>query len=460
MFAKRKTGKILKVFCLIFSLLLMTVVTVSAENIQASETGTETPEDAISSHRDSIVRVESICWDGDSVIYRTKSFSGFVVVSDTSGIYVATVQKNLQFSAEEKEAIENEYKEKLKAEEAAKVQESEEGQNQYKAEPTVRIADKIEVILSGDVRVKASIIGESEQRNLTVLKLEQAINLKNTFEFPQEGTESKETGTAIFLLGYPNQEGTPVYNSEMVEMTEGDISGSYEQDEISFFSHDIQADAGCLGGPLLYEDGLLAGVYLTGAGETEGTAISSESLKVFLETFKISGKEHQEVKKEKKKPPVLNILLGVVILILLFRIAAKRNGRNTVQKKVPDSNPKKKKLKKNPGVIQRKSHATKNMTNLKASLEYPSEKRLVLINKPLFMIGRIREMDFILPENRGISRKHACIEFEAQEFYLSDLNSTNHTFLNGQQLIPGKKYKLKAGDEILIGKERMVFYRA
>ena len=151
MFAKRKSGKILKVFCLIFSLLLMAAVTGSAENVQASET--EMPEDAISSHRDSIVRVESICWDGDSVIYRTKSFSGFVVVSDTSGIYVATVQKNLQFSAEEKEVIENEYKEKLKAEEAAKVQESEDDQNQYKAEPTVRIADKIEVILSGDVRV-------------------------------------------------------------------------------------------------------------------------------------------------------------------------------------------------------------------------------------------------------------------------------------------------------------------
>ncbi|MDO5799532.1 MAG: FHA domain-containing protein [Eubacteriales bacterium] len=457
MFAKRKSGKILKVFCLIFSLLLMAAVTGSAENVQASET--EMPEDAISSHRDSIVRVESICWDGDSVIYRTKSFSGFVVVSDTSGIYVATVQKNLQFSAEEKEVIENEYKEKLKAEEAAKVQESEDDQNQYKAEPTVRIADKIEVILSGDVRVKASIIGESEQRNLTVLKLEQAINLKNTFEFPQEGTESKETGTAIFLLGYPNQEGTSVYNSEMVEMTEGVISGSYEQDEISFFSHDIQADAGCIGGPLLYEDGLLAGVYLTAAGETEGTAISSESLKAFLETFKISGKEHQEAKKEKKTSPVLNILLGVVILILLFMVVTKRNGRNNIQKKVPDSNPKEQKSKKKQSVIQRKSHGAKNMTNLKASLEYLSEKRLVLINKPLFMIGRTSEMDFILPENRGISRKHACIEFETQEFYLSDLNSTNHTFLNGQQLIPGKKYKLKSGDEIMIGKEPMMFYR-
>ena len=68
-------------------------------------------------------------------------------------------------------------------------------------------------------------------------------------------------------------------------------------------------------------------------------------------------------------------------------------------------------------------------------------------------------MDFVLPENKGISRKHACIEFEDQEFYLSDLNSTNHTFLNGNQLMPGKKYKLKSGDEIMIGKEPMMFYR-
>lgn len=462
MFAKRKTGKLLKVFCLIFSLFLAVSVIGFPEEIQAEEGTTESAENAVDVHRDSIVRVESICWDGDSVIYRTKSFSGFVAVSDTSGVYVITIQDNLNFSTEEKDAIEKEYKEKLKAEENAKLSESgEEAQNQYQAEPSVRIADKIEVILNGDVRVKASIVGESEQRNLTVLKLEQTINFENTFEFPQANTEIQEAGTEIFLLGYPLQEEVAVYNSENVQITEGTVSGKYDKDEVSFFYHDIQADEGCVGGPLLYKDGLLAGVYLTGTGETEGTAISSESLKSFLETFKISGKEHQEEKKEEKKLPVLNIVLGAVILVLLLIVIVKGSGRNTVSKKPSDNNKKEKKPKKKQkqNTNQNPKHTAKNMPVIKASLEYPSEKRVILISKQEFLIGRTNEMDFILPENKGISRKHACIRFENQEFYLSDLDSTNHTFLNGNQLTPGKQYQLKSGDEILIGKEKVMFYR-
>lgn len=45
---------------------------------------------------------------------------------------------------------------------------------EYQIDNNVRIAEKIEVVFNGDLRVKASILGESEQRNLTVLKLEQS----------------------------------------------------------------------------------------------------------------------------------------------------------------------------------------------------------------------------------------------------------------------------------------------
>lgn len=462
MFAERKTGKLLKIFCLIFSLLFAASVVGFPREIRAGEVDTKSSENTVDSHRASIVRVESICWDGDSVIYQTKSFSGFVAVSDTSGVYVVTIQDDLNFSTEEKDAIEKEYKEKLKAEETTKLNKSgEEEANQYQAEPSVRIEDKIEVVLNGDVRVKASIVGESEQRNLTVLKLEQTINFENTLEFPQKGIEDQEAGTEIFLLGYPLQEQAATYNSENVQITEGTVSGRYDKNEVLFFYHDIRADEGCVGGPLLYKDGLLAGVYLTGSGATEGIAISSESLKSFLETFKISGKVHQEEKKEEKKLPVLNIVLGAAILVLLLVVIVKGSGRNTVSKKTSDNNKKEKKPKKKQkqNTNRNPEHTAKNIPVIKASLEYPSEKRVILISKQEFLIGRTNEMDFILPENKGISRKHACIRFENQEFHLSDLDSTNHTFLNGNQLTPGKQYQLKSGDEILIGKEKVMFYR-
>ena len=103
MFVKRKTGKI---FCLMLILLVTVSMFGFPGEIQAEENNSEVNESTVDSHRDSIVRVESICWDGDSVIYQTKSFSGFVAVSDNSGVYIVTIHDGLSFSAEEKEAIE------------------------------------------------------------------------------------------------------------------------------------------------------------------------------------------------------------------------------------------------------------------------------------------------------------------------------------------------------------------
>ncbi len=38
-----------------------------------------------------------------------------------------------------------------------------------------------------------------------------------------------------------------------------------------------------------------------------------------------------------------------------------------------------------------------------------------------------------------------------QHAYVSDLNSTNGTWLNGQHLIPFNEYLLHAGDELRLG---------
>lgn len=397
--------------------------------------------ETLNKYRDCIVHIESICWNGDAKIYHTKSYSGFVVSKD-SGIYIVTVQNLLFYSDEEKEAIRKE----------------------FELENTDKLSEKIEIIFSGDLRISASVAGESEQRNLAILKLDQSVNFENSLEFTWKDASQ---GDAVYLLSYPEQGETdkPVYNIENVKITSGIMQDSYVADEITFQKHNIATDTSSLGGPLLNEDGAVAGVLLTSAADESGTAIGSEALKVFLDIYNISYHEREETVKEKKFP-VLNIVLGVVIFALLILIlfekvkdscSRKQEDRASSSRKVK---PAEKKHTKH-GVVEKKSQTTSPPSiNAIASLEEPLEKRVVIISKSSFLIGRDPEADFLFQEQNGVSRRHACIRLEGGEYYLSDLQSRNHTFLNGLELKEKEQRLLKNGDEIMLGKVKLVFHRS
>ncbi|MBI5670133.1 MAG: FHA domain-containing protein [Chloroflexi bacterium] len=51
----------------------------------------------------------------------------------------------------------------------------------------------------------------------------------------------------------------------------------------------------------------------------------------------------------------------------------------------------------------------------------------------------------------GVSRRHAAIEVLETEHTITDLNSSNGTWLNQEPLIPGKPYALRSGDAIRLG---------
>lgn len=63
-------------------------------------------------------------------------------------------------------------------------------------------------------------------------------------------------------------------------------------------------------------------------------------------------------------------------------------------------------------------------------------------------IGRSQTNDIIINDN-FVSHEHACITVYKNQYWLSDLNSTNHTYLNGH-LIDGE-VALTPGDVIKIG---------
>lgn len=57
--------------------------------------------------------------------------------------------------------------------------------------------------------------------------------------------------------------------------------------------------------------------------------------------------------------------------------------------------------------------------------------------------------------NKGVSRRHAVIVATGDRLEIIDLKSTNGTFINGQRLQPFKSYRLRHGDELIMGEVRV-----
>jgi predicted component of type VI protein secretion system len=90
---------------------------------------------------------------------------------------------------------------------------------------------------------------------------------------------------------------------------------------------------------------------------------------------------------------------------------------------------------------------------MKAKLVLTSKDRQtsqeVPFDRPTITMGRKPNNDlaFNRPE---ISGNHAAFLFENNDYYVTDLGSTNGTLLNGAQLVAREKYKLQDGDVITI----------
>lgn len=83
-------------------------------------------------------------------------------------------------------------------------------------------------------------------------------------------------------------------------------------------------------------------------------------------------------------------------------------------------------------------------------------KNIKIVNYPFF-IGKLKKnMDYCLEDN-VISRFHAKITKEGETYYLTDLNSTNGTYINQEPLQTYQKKEIKLGDEIAFANIKYLF---
>jgi len=80
------------------------------------------------------------------------------------------------------------------------------------------------------------------------------------------------------------------------------------------------------------------------------------------------------------------------------------------------------------------------------------------INKNKFSIGKSQNADYTVSGNNKISRVHAIVIYEKGSFFLADNHSSNHTYLEDQELNPDRMYELTEGSRIRLANEEFVFH--
>ena len=96
-----------------------------------------------------------------------------------------------------------------------------------------------------------------------------------------------------------------------------------------------------------------------------------------------------------------------------------------------------------------------------------SGAHIPLVAQPELLVGRFDEASGIEPEvdmtphgglDAGVSRRHALLLYEGDAWLVMDLDSTNGTFVNGQELAPKTRTPLNDGDKIEFGEAEAVFH--
>ncbi len=91
------------------------------------------------------------------------------------------------------------------------------------------------------------------------------------------------------------------------------------------------------------------------------------------------------------------------------------------------------------------------------AIELPEHFQVINIGKSSDRI--VPEVDLSDFANSGVvSRVHAQIRYDGEEYYIQDLNSSNGTFINKYPLIPGVWYKLKSGLRISLGRRDAIAF--
>lgn len=92
-----------------------------------------------------------------------------------------------------------------------------------------------------------------------------------------------------------------------------------------------------------------------------------------------------------------------------------------------------------------------------SSLLRVRNNEIIIIDKEYFKLGRDREKVDYQISNPLVSKEHAAIIRRGSDYYITDINFSNHTYVDGKMLNNGEEVMLRDNSQIRIADENFVF---
>lgn len=115
------------------------------------------------------------------------------------------------------------------------------------------------------------------------------------------------------------------------------------------------------------------------------------------------------------------------------------------------------------GLLNQDDEEGTALLNEGPNIHYPTLFRVlteetISINKPVFRLGKERSyVDYFVTNNNAVSRSHADVITRGNKYFISDLNSKNHTYINDQILAVQCETEIRDGDCLKLGNEEFIF---
>ena len=86
-----------------------------------------------------------------------------------------------------------------------------------------------------------------------------------------------------------------------------------------------------------------------------------------------------------------------------------------------------------------------------------NDQEKIFIDKPSFVIGRIKSQSDYVSFNGAVGKLHAEITNKDGAYYMKDLNSRNGTFINGERIVSNVEHSLQNNDRIAFANSEYKF---
>lgn len=224
-----------KYFSKIMSVILSLSVVFFTALTMTMQVSAESANDDVTAVGNSLMQVRMVYTDDDGIVRPVQGGTGFLINSNT----VITCAHVVDVDSDTKKALKDMY-----------------GNNYNK--------DKLslQVVVSGDVTITATIKKESEDVDFAILNLTEAIYERTPASLGN--TDDLKATQLVFALGFPasvaNLQNKNTYTSSDVTITDGKVSKLNSSDGVDYIQHGAILTGGNSGGPLVDETGKVIGI--------------------------------------------------------------------------------------------------------------------------------------------------------------------------------------------------------